>query len=71
MGRLTQWDYDIALLRLEEPVTYTLEIQPICLPPHGINFAKVGSKGTVIGWGDTLGKVELKFYLKGKSSARF
>ena len=55
MGRLTQWDYDIALLRLEEPVTYTLEIQPICLPPHGINFAKVGSRGTVIGWGDTLG----------------
>jgi hypothetical protein len=61
LGRLTQWDYDIALLKLEEPVTYTLEIQPICLPPQGVNFAKVGTKGTVIGWGDTLGKINGAF----------
>jgi hypothetical protein len=55
MGRLTQWDYDIAMMKLQDPVDYTNDISPICLPPNGINLATIGTKGYVTGWGDTQG----------------
>jgi hypothetical protein len=55
MGRLTQWDYDIALMKLQEPVAYSEYISPVCLPPQGVNFGTLGSKGVVTGWGDTQG----------------
>jgi hypothetical protein len=55
MGRLTQWDYDIAVMKLQEPVAYSSDISPICLPPNGVNYATLGSKGFVTGWGDTQG----------------
>lgn len=42
-------------MRLQEPVEITNEISPICLPPQGINFAKLGTQGYVTGWGDTQG----------------
>ncbi len=42
MGRLTQWDYDIALMKLQEPVVFNEYISPICIPPHGVNFGYLG-----------------------------
>lgn len=55
IGRANQWDSDIALMKLENPVTYTREISPICLPTHGNNLAKPGKTGVVTGWGETQG----------------
>lgn len=63
MGRLTQWDYDIAMMKLQDPVDYTNDISPICLPPNGINLATIGTKGYVTGWGDTQGFYSKKFLL--------
>lgn len=42
---------DIALLRLESPVEYTDNIQPVCLP--GGRSEEIGSRGFVTGWGLT------------------
>ncbi len=47
MGRLTQWDFDIAMMKLQEPVAYSSVVSPICLPPQGMNFATIGAKGWV------------------------
>jgi hypothetical protein len=55
MGRLTQWDFDIALMKLQSPVEFSDEITPICLPPQGLNMATLGARGWVTGWGDTQG----------------
>ena len=56
MGQLTQWDFDIALMKLQDPVVFTTAIAPICLPPQGLNFAaQIGTRGIVTGWGDTQG----------------
>lgn len=41
---------DIALLRLEAPVTFNKYAQPICLPEQGFNL-KVGTQCWVSGWG--------------------
>lgn len=57
MGRLTQWDYDIALMKLQEPIKFSSEISPICLPPQDVNLATIGSRGFVTGWGDTQGLI--------------
>lgn len=43
MGKLTQWDFDIALMKLESPVEFTKEISPVCIPPHGYNMASMGN----------------------------
>ena len=40
---------DIALLTLSEPVPFTQQIRPICLPSGSQLYA--GRTGTVIGWG--------------------
>lgn len=42
-------DNDLALIKLEEPVKYIKEIQPICLPAHGQNFDDL--EAFVSGWG--------------------
>jgi len=44
------FDYDIALLRLEEPVTLSRLIRPICIPKNNNNY-KPGAKCIVAGWG--------------------
>jgi len=44
-------DHDIALLRLETPVTFTDKIQPACLP--GGRVDEESTKGVVTGWGAT------------------
>ncbi|KAJ0182568.1 hypothetical protein K1T71_001937 [Dendrolimus kikuchii] len=40
---------DIALLTLDQPLTFTKNIRPICLPTGGRIYA--GTTATVIGWG--------------------
>ncbi|RZF47531.1 hypothetical protein LSTR_LSTR009067 [Laodelphax striatellus] len=40
---------DIALLRLDEPVTFSAAVQPVCLPQLGDSFTD--EKATVVGWG--------------------
>ncbi|CAG9573346.1 unnamed protein product [Danaus chrysippus] len=50
--RMTQPDrYDIALLKLSRPVTYTSHILPICLPDG--DFDLRGKSGVIAGWGKT------------------
>ena len=44
------YEYDIALLRLVEPVDYQPNIIPICLPRTDIGDLN-GRTGTVTGWG--------------------
>ena len=46
-------DYDIALLKLDEPILFQANIMPICLPEDDNRF--VGKMGWVTGWGN-LGK---------------
>ncbi|XP_039748225.1 transmembrane protease serine 11D [Pararge aegeria] len=50
--RMTQPDrYDIALLKLTRPITYTTHILPICLPDSDIELR--GKSGVIAGWGKT------------------
>uniref|UniRef100_A0ACB8EY50 Suppressor of tumorigenicity 14 protein n=1 Tax=Sphaerodactylus townsendi TaxID=933632 RepID=A0ACB8EY50_9SAUR len=46
------YDYDIAVLELDSPVTFTKEIQPICLPDASHEFP-AGRVLHVTGWGAT------------------
>ncbi|CAH1796669.1 unnamed protein product, partial [Owenia fusiformis] len=43
-------DYDISVLKLSSPVTYTNAIRPVCLPSSSMDFA-VGLTCVVAGWG--------------------
>lgn len=43
-------DYDIALLRLDKPVSYSDAMRPICLPSSTENFPS-GTQCVVTGWG--------------------
>lgn len=44
---------DIALLRLERPVTFTNFVMPVCLPTGPLMDSDlVGKRVTVLGWGD-------------------
>ncbi len=52
---MNQWDADIALVKLSQPVAFTNEIKPICLPNQGNNIAVLGKPGIVTGWGRTKG----------------
>ncbi|XP_075988489.1 trypsin-4 [Anticarsia gemmatalis] len=50
--RMTQPDrYDIALLKLSRPITYTTHILPICLPERDMELR--GRAGVIAGWGKT------------------
>ena len=54
-------EYDIALIKLDKPVTFSKYVQPACL---GINEPKEGVKVFVSGWGITEDK-EKSDILKG------
>lgn len=44
-----QYDYyDMAIVTIDRPVTFTSKIRPICLPKLSDNFE--GKKATVAGW---------------------
>jgi hypothetical protein len=72
-------DFDVALIRLEEPVDLSLpNINTICLPKSE-KLSYVGRKATVTGWGMTsysgstsnfLRKVMTKLYIKRKVNYR-
>lgn len=42
---------DIALLKLDSPLVFTDDVQPVCLPDPGDNQPEVGSYVTYTGWG--------------------
>ncbi|XP_019910252.2 transmembrane protease serine 3 [Esox lucius] len=46
-------DYDVALLKLAEPLTFNGLVEPICLPNFGEDF-EVGTMCWISGWGATL-----------------
>lgn len=46
------YDYDICLMELDSPVTYSDHIKPICLPAPQHDF-KVGDTVWITGWGAT------------------
>lgn len=46
------YDYDIALLELEQPVEYSSTVRPICLPDTSHSFPP-GKAIWVTGWGHT------------------
>lgn len=41
--------FDVAVLVLDKPVSYTFNIKPICLPEKGLDF--LGSVAFAAGWG--------------------
>ena len=53
------WEYDLALLRFEEPVKFAENVIPICLPyDSDDNEDFAGQTGWITGWG--------QLYEKGK-----
>jgi len=46
----TGYDYDVALIKLKEPITFTSDVRPVCLPT--MDFPP-GTNCYVTGWGDT------------------
>ena len=44
------YDYDIAMIKLRNAITYTERVKPICLPSSDMDFA-AGSECYVTGWG--------------------
>ncbi|CAJ0967529.1 unnamed protein product [Ranitomeya imitator] len=51
---------DIALLRLDSPVTYTKYVMPICLPASSVTFPS-GMECWVTGWGRITSEVALPY----------
>ncbi|XP_025020947.1 complement C1s subcomponent isoform X1 [Python bivittatus] len=50
----TNFDHDIALLRLKDPLTMGPTISPICLPGASSEYdPQIGSLGYIAGWGRT------------------
>uniref|UniRef100_A0A1B6LCM9 Peptidase S1 domain-containing protein n=2 Tax=Graphocephala atropunctata TaxID=36148 RepID=A0A1B6LCM9_9HEMI len=45
--------YDIALIELVSPITYTMRVGPVCLPFMSRNWDLTGEAVTVLGWGTT------------------
>ncbi|KAM9709820.1 transmembrane protease serine 3 [Menidia menidia] len=45
-------DYDIALMKLARPLVFNGQVEPICLPNHGEEFAE-GTMCWISGWGAT------------------
>ena len=46
----TGYDYDVALIKLKNPMNFTSNVRPVCLPTA--DFAP-GTDCYVTGWGDT------------------
>ena len=46
-------DYDIALIRIEGPMEYRIEVSPVCLPDADV---AAGTECVATGWGDTKGE---------------
>ena len=46
----SNYDYDIAMIKLSNAITYTERVKPVCLPPSGMDFS-AGTKCYVTGWG--------------------
>ncbi|XP_078452506.1 uncharacterized protein LOC144719985 [Lampetra planeri] len=46
-------DYDIALVRLSDPVSFNHRVSPICLPPSTSHFPQPGKTCFISGWGRT------------------
>ncbi|XP_028408920.1 transmembrane protease serine 9-like [Dendronephthya gigantea] len=59
----SNYDYDIALIKLRNPITYTERVKPICLPYSGLDFS-AGTNCYVTGWGklDESGSFPKKLY---------
>lgn len=49
----TTVDNDIALLRLESPVSYNFAVRPACLPTRFANYDFDYQTGMITGWGST------------------
>ena len=49
--RIEDFYSDIALIKMNEPISFQPNIQPICLP--GVRDMLVGQSGIVSGWGRT------------------
>ncbi|XP_053228791.1 transmembrane protease serine 9 isoform X7 [Podarcis raffonei] len=45
-------DYDVALLELASPLSFTSTVKPICLPDHAHLFGQ-GARCVITGWGST------------------
>uniref|UniRef100_A0A663MN43 Peptidase S1 domain-containing protein n=1 Tax=Athene cunicularia TaxID=194338 RepID=A0A663MN43_ATHCN len=56
-------DYDVAVLELARPVTFTKYIQPVCLPDAGHHFP-ARKKCLISGWGTREGMVKPEFLQK-------
>ena len=55
--RILHPSYDVALLRLSEPVQFSYKAAPVCMPQQH-SALLVGEETTVSGWGATLsGKI--------------
>ncbi|KAL1007161.1 hypothetical protein UPYG_G00082850 [Umbra pygmaea] len=49
---MSDWDNDLALIKLKEPVTLNEEVMPIPLPERGQDLVEEpGQKGIIAGWG--------------------
>lgn len=59
---------DISILTLDQPVTFTKNIRPICLPGGGRAYS--GVVGTVIGWG-SLRESKLLLFVKNQALYEF
>ncbi|XP_041477083.1 uncharacterized protein LOC121425150 [Lytechinus variegatus] len=60
------YDSDIALIKLQQPVTYTDYIIPLCLPSElrAEELLKAGTRGFVTGWGNTEEAGDYSRYLR-------
>lgn len=47
--RRSLFRYDIAIIELDAPITFSYDVRPICLPEH--NSSYVDRLATVAGWG--------------------
>ncbi|KAI4897366.1 hypothetical protein NFI96_017352 [Prochilodus magdalenae] len=54
--------YDIALIQLTQPLTFSGQVQPICLPNYGETFSP-GSMCWISGWGATVSGGEVSVSL--------